>query len=233
MLYLDSEFKIFDAFINLIKKEVNEPLVLEIINKSQIIFKNHTPLTHVKEQSNGEPDYMSIDGESGFDLKIMLPDSFCEELSTKSVLKTDGLVDLNDRINKVLVPDGFEFFKGFWHKNNKKIEKYMNRFKRKIHHTLTKSNVIVFWPFPLLKFPDQLSSIIFKSSPENWLDIIMDGCNNEVLGKIYLLAPTYQNIFYLKKIDEVFPEYIAHDEYFIDFLWSRITNWGVGSEATQ
>lgn len=113
MLYLDSEFKIFDAFINLIKKEVNEPLVLEIINKSQIIFKNHTPLTHVKEQSNGEPDYMSIDGESGFDLKIMLPDSFCEELSTKSVLKTDGLVDLNDRINKVLVPDGFEFFKGF------------------------------------------------------------------------------------------------------------------------
>jgi len=214
MLTFDSMIYIKEKYMTLKHKEENEQIVLEIINKSNYIFNDIIPFKHIKKQDNTESDFICRSGYT-LDAKIILPKSFWQIVAVKNDLSEYSEVfRYFEYFNNWIA--GIDIF--FKVEEDKKIIESIESIEKSIVRALKHSkNVIVFFPFPTLKFKDSFTSILAVSPLEHWLSELIKKHKNKN-NDFYFLTYTVENRFLLYEFNKQFlQEYIDHDfsEYMI------------------
>lgn len=203
------EILIDDDFKYLLDKDVNESLVLSIINKSRYVFKNQVEFKWNISQSNGESDYSSNSDKFNLDLKLFIPQDFCQKLNIGRGLDLENVGNLSSLLNEGNM-QLLNFESGYV--KDKRLEKYLQHYKSILLRELKKYHVIVFHPFPITKFKGSFMNM-FNGTMDGWLNSVQDEAKSEF--NLYFLAPTFGNEFYLANIkDSMQLEFINFDEYF-------------------
>lgn len=76
--HLEFDCIIYDCYKDLLKKKVYEPLILKIMNESNIIFRES--YEYVENQSHKESDFVSNTGVM-YDAKILFYNTQCQALA--------------------------------------------------------------------------------------------------------------------------------------------------------
>ena len=211
MISLDSTIYIKEKYMTLKDKEVNEQIVLNIINKSKYIFKDTKPFKPILEQSKAEADYIGINGYT-LDTKLILPKSFWKIVAVKNDLSEyNEVIKYYEYFNNWIAGVS-DFFKV---EEDQKIIESIDSIEKSIIRALNHSkNIIVFFPFPVFKFKESLTSIFSNSPMEFWLLELIEQYKNKN-NDFYFLTFTVENRFLLYN-----PKKPYHQE-FIDFDFSE------------
>lgn len=209
------EMLIKDEFRTLLDNEVSEKWVSQIINKSKYVFNGLVPFERIKQeyQYNGECDFVSTRSDFEIDLKIFLPQDFCEALRTGKGLKFDSVRNLTALLN-----EGNEKLQGYisGYVQDSKLEKFLRKYKTKLLRELKKYNVLVFHPFPIMKFTGSFTNMS-TGTIDNWLREVLEESNSDY--SIYFIAPNLENKIYLANLNDYMSmEFIEYQEFFDKFI---------------
>ena len=161
----------------IIKKEVYEPFICNIMNESSYFFKNKPIIMNNNKhgQSNGEPDFLDAKNNK-YEVKLMI--------NTKqgNMLGRDDKKDIQGFINEI-VTELQEFGN---HINNNDIIDIEDTIFYKIVEKRVESieddeNIVLFIPFPI--FPDR-KDLIFLSDFTDFAQKVYDELvKNELIGE--------------------------------------------------
>lgn len=198
-----------DEFKYLLDKNINEMWALLILNNSKYVFKNHVKFEWNSSQSNGESDYSSKSSMFDLDLKLFIPQDFCQKLNIGKGLDLENVGNLSSLLN-----EGNEQLQNYssGYVKDERLEEYLRNYKNTLLDNLKKYHVVVFHPFPIMKFRGSFVSL-HNGTMENWLSMVQEESKSNF--NLYLLAPTFENIFYLTNLnDSMQSEYIQYPWYF-------------------
>ena len=182
-------FIIYDKFKELLRKKINEPLFLEIINSSKYIFKEKYEINN--NQNNGESDYIGLLTKNGLDLKILFSTEICEILS-----KWPN--DINAFFDK-LKNDEEKLYISIMNKDNELVRKSMiyTEILRRVEEKKKYSDYIVFAPIfmtPLTDIEGALSSHLAADSFDIVINTMIKSDFEKIKDKkIYIVFPTIEN----------------------------------------
>lgn len=119
------------------KKEVYEPIILNIMNDSSLCFPSK--YEHKEKQNHGEPDFVDIKSGEKFDAKLLFASQLCKALNEE---KIDNFT--NDLIDFISID-----FPTYREKGPKVFELY-KEMKNRIESLEDDETGILFFPFPVL-----------------------------------------------------------------------------------
>lgn len=205
---LEIKFKsiIHDEYVNLLNKDIYEKVLLDIMNKSKIVFEKQ--YIHQESQSNGESDYKTEDDTEFIDAKILFYNEQCialkqgkiYEFLDKIACEINELYDLIMNGNYTSIKETILY---------KEINERFNKIKEN-------EDVILFIPFD---FTNELEKSLTSYF---WSDIFSytlshlkkDRKDFFEKHKIYLVYPNIENKIVLKSI--------KNNEKKIEFLKTNI-----------
>lgn len=149
---LKCNYIISNKYKDLLNKNINQKIVLDIINSSRVVFPGL--YKEIVEQSNNESDYVSSLGIN-YDFKILFKEEQCQVLA----FRNGSLVDFMN----IVCAETSDIYDSFIGNNSTKIDETIlyKEIKRRLKLSKENEIIILFIPFPLtLEFKDSLSTII-------------------------------------------------------------------------
>lgn len=212
MLQSDISLHYLNKFIELNDKELNEPFVMEVINKSGYHLLNYIPFELLHDQSNSQPDFKSRNNYL-LDLKMFVPSEFW-----RNIKKNGQSYFFNE------LPKFYNYFNNFqdvpeFYKSKKdlKIENDILELKNSLIRALKKNkNLVIFIPFPTMK--SKLSYFNMPDSLDHWFYDLSLKYKND----IFILEVTYDGSFALTNAKNFKTEFI--DFKFNEYLIANIKN---------
>lgn len=208
--HLEFDCIIYDSYKELLRKKVYEPIILSLMNKSEIIFRED--YKYIENQSHGESDFVSSTGVY-YDAKILFYNKQCQALAINKDNLYTFVSELQKEINEIYEAISL----------NDKERLIDSIFYRemliRIKKAETMENIILFMPFACtLELSDNLESLldsdifscIFKCLKEKEKELL-EGHN------IYIIYPNVENYIIIKRLnddtmelvmDEAFSRYI-------------------------
>lgn len=204
------DYIIKDNYKDLIQKEIYENIILDIINKSKIVFPQN--YKHIDKQDNGESDFESILTGERIDAKTIFPQTQCRNLS---------LGNLED-FYKMICEETNDIFEAIMHDNDISSTILYKQIIEAFKKISSNEHIILFIPFPFtLEFEKSLTSrfasdifsqMIFKMKKED------PSFFNK--HKIYFIYPNLENKIVLKNIWTGEIEYLKSD-YISRYIYVR------------
>ena len=184
------DYIIKDNYKDLIQKDTYENVILDIINKSKIVFPQ--TYKHIDKQDNGESDFESILTGEIIDAKTIFPQMQCRNLS---------LGNLED-FYKMICEQTNDIFDAIMHGEDLTSTILYKQIIETFKKISSDENIILFIPFPFTleleksltsRFAsDIFSQMIFKMKKEN--------PSFFKKHKIYFIYPNLENVIILKNI---------------------------------
>lgn len=189
------------------KKEYYEPIILNIMNDSKIVFPSQYIL--IEKQDNGEPDF--IDKETGmkYDAKLLFESSVCQALNEDRI--EDFINDLMDCIG-MDIPTQRE--------NGVKESKLYKEMEKRIKSLKEDEIGILFLPFPVLLIsPDMIFAELCSDQ--------FDWCfsNIKTTNKVYLIGMNIEGTIVLKQLRSNKRIEYLENKYFNDKIQTRLVGY--------
>lgn len=212
MLQSEISLLFYNKFIELNDKSMNEPFVMDVINKSNYHLKEHIPFELVFDQSNSQPDFKSRNNYI-LDLKMFVPSEFWKNIKINGqTYYFDVLPKFYDYFNNFL--DLPEFYKS---EKNLVIEDGIQELENSLIRALIKNkNLVIFIPYPSMK--SKWSYINVSSTLDHWFHNLSLKYNND----IFILEVTFDGLFALTNAKTFLIEFI--DFKFDEYLITNIKN---------
>lgn len=212
MLQSDISLLFFKKFVELNDSDLNEPFVMEVINKSSYHLSKYIPFELVLDQSNSQPDFKSKNNYI-LDLKMFVPSEFW-----RNIKKNGQSYIFNE------LPRFYNYFNNFqevpeFYKCEKdlKIENDILKLENSLKRALKKNkNLVVFIPFPTMKSKDSYFNM--PNSLDHWFYDLSSNFEND----IFILEITYDGTFALTNAKTYLSEFI--DFNFNNYMIAGIKN---------
>lgn len=198
---------IYDLYKELLNKKVYEPIILNIMNSSTLIFPENYKL--IREQSKGESDFIS-DSKGLFDAKILFYEKQCESLA----MNKDNLTGFMNAVQRETgdISDGIQ---------NSDINAVRNCiFYKEMMKELEKAkngeNIILFLPYAFtLEFSGSLASFM-SSDVFSYIYSILIKDHPELYrnNQAYMIYINFFNEIVLKNLSTKQIEFICLDVFY-------------------
>lgn len=207
---LEFDCIIYDSYKDLLKKKVYEPIILRLMNKSEIIFKEE--YKYIENQSHRESDFVSNSGIM-YDAKILFYNRQCQALAINKDNLYTFISELQKEINEVYEAISYNDQQRLIHST------FYKEMENRIRKAEEKENIILFMPFACtMELSNNLDSLL-KEDIFTCIFNCMRENNNSLVERhnIYIIYPNIENYIIIKKIndntmellfDEVFSKYI-------------------------
>ena len=205
---LEINFKsiIYDEYVDLLNKDIYELVLLDIMNKSEIVFEKQ--YIHEAKQPNGESDYKTEDETEFIDAKILFYNEQCIALKQGKIHEfLDKIAcEINELYN--LIKSGI-----YTSINETILYKEINERFNKIKEN---EDVILFIPFDFTNECEKSLTDYFFDDIFSYTLCQLKKDRKEFFEKhkIYLVYPNIENKIVLKSIKD--------DEEKIEFLKTNI-----------
>lgn len=182
------------GYKDLIQKEKYELVLLDVMNSSQIVFPK--TYKHIEEQSDGESDYITTDGDEYQDAKVLFYQEQCKAIKCDEInaFFNELLAEINEIYELVSQGDVERL-------QETKLFAEMNR---RINSIKENEDLILFFPFAITDENsksltgncgnDIFSHIIYKIREK-----FPSKVNNM---KIYMIYPNFENEIVLKEYEQ-------------------------------
>ena len=201
---------IYDDYKDLLKKKVYEPIILKLMNESEIIFNGN--YKYILNQSHNESDFVSDDYKF-YDAKILFFEKQCQALAINKDNLYTFIEELESEIN--------EIYKAIdSHDSDRLINSV---FYREMVNRISKANdmenIILFIPFSCTMEVSDNLELLLKSDIFSYIFKYIKTNNSELVNghNIYIVYPNCENYIIIKDLtndtlefimDEVFSKYI-------------------------
>lgn len=192
-------FLIKNNYVDIIKKETYEPILLKVINKSSSVFLEK--YKYSIEQSHGESDYIGEKTFDRLDAKLLFEQKICHLISK-------GQNELNSWLAKMSNNMG-EIFDSIMKIDNEEIRKekivnsivYKEIFER-LKNLDKNESLLLFIPFFIsLKFENSIFSHIGSDNIDVVMGVLIKKEYSKLKGrKVYIVYPNFENKVILKKL---------------------------------
>lgn len=195
---------IYDKYKELLKKDIYEPIILEIMNHSTIVFPKK--YMQIKEQSNNESDFVS-DSNEMFDAKILFYKKQCEALAVNK----DNLTSFMNGIKN----ETYDISNAIENGDIKAVREciFYKGMKKEIEKAKDGENIILFLPYAFtLEFKDSLSSLfssdifsyIYRALIKDYPELYRNNC-------IYMIYINFLNEIVIKNLSKNIIEFLELD----------------------
>ena len=207
---LEFDCIIYDDYKDLLKKKVYEPIILKLMNESEIIFNGN--YKYILNQSHNESDFVSDDCKF-YDAKILFFEKQCQALAINKDNLYTFIEELENEIN--------EIYKAIdSHDSDRLINSV---FYREMVNRISKANdmenIILFIPFACTMEVSDNLELLLKSDIFSYIFKYIKTNNCELVNghNIYIVYPNCENYIIIKDLtndtlefimDEVFSKYI-------------------------
>lgn len=207
---LEFDCIIYDSYKDLLKKKVYEPIILRLMNKSEIIFKEK--YKYIENQSHRESDFVSNSGIM-YDAKILFYNRQCQALAINKDNLYTFISELQKEINEVYEAISYNDQQRLIHST------FYKEMENRIRKAEEKENIILFMPFACtMELSNNLDSLL-REDIFTYIFNCMRENNNSLVERhnIYIIYPNIENYIIIKKLndntmellfDEVFSKYI-------------------------
>ena len=196
--------KIADNYSDLLDKDVYEPIILKIMNKSKTIFPEE--YTYIVNQSHNESDFKS-ESNIFYDAKILFFTEQCRALA----INTNNLVEFIEYIQR----EANEIYSIMQSNDENKIKNciFYNEMIKRINDAKDKENIIIFLPFAFtLESEDIITESISKDIfPYIFRQVIKNNPHLLRNNRIYMIYPSYDNQVIIRNLNEHKVEFLETD----------------------
>lgn len=196
--------KIADNYSDLLDKDIYEPIILDIMNKSKIIFPEE--YVYIVDQSHNESDFKS-ESNIYYDAKILFFKEQCRALA----INTNNLIEFIEYIQK----EANEIYNIMHSGDESKIVDciFYNEMIKRINDANDKENIIIFLPFAFtLEAEDPITESISKDIfPYIFRQVIKNNPNLLKNNRIYMIYPSCDNQVIIRNLNEHKVEFIETD----------------------
>ncbi len=204
-----------DNFRTILQGGVYEEILLSLMNESKTLFPNS--YRHIKNQSNGECDFVDEKTKEKYDAKIALSTKQCEAICKRENNLEEWLYSMLEEIEEFSrkIREG-TFEEGI---DNLALYKII---ENEIQTDKADENIIFFIPFTII---EESSDMIFSQFAYDILTAIYDELSNKnIIGnrKIYVFYFGVANEIVLRSLDT------NRREYFSDNLFRDIIEFNIG-----
>lgn len=213
---LEREFNcktlIYDKYKDLLKKDIYEPIILEIMNQSTIVFPEK--YEQIKEQSNNESDFISNSNDM-FDAKILFYKKQCEALAVNK----DNLTSFMNGIKN----ETCDISNAIENGDIKAVREciFYKEMKKEIEKAKDGENIILFLPYAFsLEFKDSITasftsdifSYIYRVLKKDYPELYRNNC-------IYMIYINFLNEIIIKNLSKNIIEFLELNVFnnYIDF----------------
>ncbi len=213
---LEFDCIIYDSYKDLLKKRVYEPIILKLMNQSEIIFREY--YKYIENQSHKESDFVS---ESGifYDAKILFYERQCQALAINKDNLATFISELQKEINEI-----YEAI------NSNNEERLANSiFYKEMRNRISKAekyeNIILFVPFACtLEVSDDLDSLLSKDIFTYIFKCLIENESKLIKGhNIYIIYPNCENYVIIKNLNDDLIEFL-HLDVFTNYIKFEIRN---------
>lgn len=205
---LEREFNcktlIYDKYKDLLKKDIYEPIILEIMNQSTIVFPEK--YEQIKEQSNNESDFISNSNDM-FDAKILFYKKQCEALAVNK----DNLTSFMNGIKN----ETYDISNAIENGDIKAVREciFYKEMKKEIEKAKDGENIILFLPYAFsLEFKDSITasftsnifSYIYRVLKKDYPELYRNNC-------IYMIYINFLNEIIIKNLSKNIIEFLELD----------------------
>lgn len=191
------------------KKEIYEPIILDIMNDSSFCFPSS--YEHKEKQDCGEPDFIDIRSGEKFDAKLLFESQLCKALNEDRI---------DDFIKKLMDFIGVDFTVQR-EKGPKELELY-KEMKNRIKSLEYDETGILFFPFPLLMYTSEsIFSDLFSDQ--------FDWCFREmkVDNKVYFIGLNIYGQVVCKQLGGFGRTEFLENKYFANLISTEVVDWGI------
>lgn len=204
MKQLEFDCIIYDSYKELLKKKVYEPIILKLMNHSEIVFRGK--YKYIEKQSHKESDFISETGDL-FDAKILFYERQCQALAiNKDNLYTfiNGLqIEINEIYDAISENNSERLFDSIFYKE------MLDRISKAERH----ENIILFVPFACtLEISSNLESLVKKDIFTYIFEYLRKNKKELILGhNIYIIYPNCENYVIIKNLSNNLMELVHLD----------------------
>ena len=190
------------------KKEIYEPIILDIMNDSRICFPSK--YQHNEKQDCGEPDFIDVESKEKFDAKLLFESKLCIALNEGRI--EDFVMNLKNFIG-VDVPSQRD-------KDPKEFELY-KEMKDRIESLEEDETGILFLPYPImLSSPEYIFNLC--SDQFDWLFSKMG-----VKKKVYIIGLNIYGQVVCKQLGGYERTEYLENRYFSNLINTEIVDWRI------
>lgn len=201
---------IYDSYRELLKKKVYEPIILKLMNESEIIFPEE--YSYIEDQTHNESDFISDSGIC-YDAKILFYEKQCQALAINKDHLATFMEGLQREIN--------EIYEAIQNNDEERLSSsiFYQEMVSRIRKANEGENIILFIPFSCtLELSDHLESLlksdiftyIFRCILKKEQGIIRN--NN-----IYIIYPNCENYIIIKNLNTDQMEFLM-DSVFLQYI---------------
>ncbi len=201
---LEFDCIIYDSYKELLRKKVYEPIILDLLNFSEIVFPER--YSYIENQSHRESDFVSDKGIF-YDAKILFYERQCQALAINKDNLYTFINELQREINEIYIAIS---------ENNK--ERLVNSiFYKEMISRIRKAekyeNIILFIPFACtLEVSYNLDSLLEKDIFTYIFKCLFESERELVEGhNIYIIYPNCENYIIVKNLNNDVIEFLMHD----------------------
>lgn len=185
---------ISDRYVELLNKDLYEPVVLEIMNDSEIVFPDQ--YRRILNQSHGESDYCNVNTGQMIDAKLLFKEKQCYMLSR-------GKEELQKWLNS-LKEEVEELFEAIKSDNKRELNTSMLYFEmtQRLRSIKQDEDVVLFMPYPLaVGYKNGTISYLNVNIFQVLFDDMKKNCPEIVLGKrVYVIYPSLDDRIILSEL---------------------------------
>lgn len=188
------KIRISDHYTELLNKDRYEPVVLEIMNDSEMVFPDQ--YRRILNQSHGESDYRNINTGQMIDAKLLFKEKQCYMLS-------QGKDKLQKWLNS-LKAEVEELFEAIKSDNKRELNTSMLYFEmtQRLRSIKQDEDVVLFMPYPLaVGYKNGTISYLNVNIFQVLFDDMKKNCPEIVLGKrVYVIYPSLDDRIILSEL---------------------------------
>lgn len=205
---IKSKLNIDKNYTEIRKKEINESIILEIMNDSEIVFPSE--YEHIEKQDHSESDFIDVKNNFFYDAKILFDDEMCINLRRKHISNFVNGMQENTSIDITCL-------------TQIEVEgtKLYNLIKERINKLKDNEFGILFLPFPIFMCS---SGSIFSELFCDQFDLCIKGIG--IQKPLYLIGLNIYGEIVCKEYYEGRIEYLKN-KYFDNMLNSEIIDWEI------
>lgn len=216
-----------ENFGDIIQAKNYEKLILEVMNRSAIIFPSQ--YTHQDSQSNGESDYLDKATGEKYDAKLFFETQECVAIRDKDVEVTDWI--------KMILEEENEFEEAiFHHRNNEQIIESTALYKlflKNIERIADDENGIFYAPFPIIEPRPTTAHCMLAS---DWLDMLYNYWKTKhpktAKKSLYFITASFNNTVILRKLGKHGDECLLAPELFTKYALFR-SSWHIAMRKSM
>lgn len=203
-LELEYDCIIYDCYKDLLKKKIYEPIILKLMNLSEIVFREN--YEYIESQSHRESDFVSKSGVF-YDAKLLFYDKQCQALAINEDNLYTFISELQREINEVYVAINKN-------EHSKLVESiFYKEMLDRIERAEKFENIILFIPFACtLEVSSDLSSLLHRDIFFYIFKFLIEE-NSKYLEEhnVYLIYPNCENYIIIKNLNDDTMEFIMDD----------------------